>query len=441
MTLVLYLLGRSLWGPDNTSPFHHNMERNRLRKKSRRKNIGRSIYSCKDIFDVIRAQSCLTIIEDDDDEVRETDRGGINKAGANTKTRPHVGFLLDEKKIIPSESSLSNYSVEDEMEEPEQPMRRRPKTPVFAIGQLSHHSSNNIEVIKRRARSKSPPVFSINHLEYPSIQEIKEPIRRRAKTPVFAIGQLERKSTIRPIDKSQILADQYKEILPPRAFTPCADQRQIKRLTPKKLRKIKCQVSLRDLVRDQAKLSSPTTAYSDAETLVGSESPPTSPLSQKFKDIDKDILPLARTKKTQSSIQDDGRTLSTTSSDFSNDIALKITIDLLTNELATALFKHHPAEISDRASGLQILLMIEAYETVQQHVRQRIWDRHVKGMSNDHVQDVEDILERWLKVLYSVYDRTQESGSAEECAGKIEIADEWPLRKSLDMEGLTIQGE
>jgi hypothetical protein len=91
-----------------------------------------------------------------------------------------------------------------------------------------------------------------------------------------------------------------------------------------------------------------------------------------------------------------------------DDIGLEICVDLLTTELATALFRQHPAEREDRASGLQILLMIEAYETVQQHVRQQLCDPRVTEEMSNHVKSCDKILGYWLKVLYSVYDQSQE---------------------------------
>ena len=84
-------------------------------------------------------------------------------------------------------------------------------------------------------------------------------------------------------------------------------------------------------------------------------------------------------------------------------------MDLLTNALATAFFRQHPTENEDRASGLQILLMIEAYETVQQHVRQQLYDPQVTGQENGSLRSMERILNHWLEVLHSVYDRSEEA--------------------------------
>lgn len=244
--------------------------------------------------------------------------------------------------------------------------------------------------------------------------------RTRPKTPVFAVGQLERASMIRQLDTAQLYADGYQFVLPPRIVTPSIDikpQQKPKR-TPKTLRKVKCQLSLRDLVKDQDQyhdkalpaVPPPTSSYSDVETLVGSDSAPCSPGK------DDEVFYLAPTyQKPRHSTFDDSITLS----DFNNDVGLKICIDLLTNELASSLFKQHPAEAGNRASGLQILLMIEAYETVQQHVRRQLEDRHVTGRGgakeneNVDLEGMERILDHWLQVLYLVYNRSQELRSEE----------------------------
>ncbi|KAH7413061.1 hypothetical protein BKA64DRAFT_344163 [Cadophora sp. MPI-SDFR-AT-0126] len=259
--------------------------------------------------------------------------------------------------------------------------------------------------------------------------------RRRSKTPVFFVGQLERKSvaSVCELDKAQLLASEYQALLPLRLKTSFAQSTSqseshfqeldvdhdydnsapYRPKTPKRLRKIKCQVSLRDLVKQHSQCGpSPSTPVSDAETLVGSL--PCSPLDE---DFDKQThQPLfSPHHDTQihniSSDEDDELSLPSLTTSPSNDIGLKICTELLTNELATALLRHHhplEADTKDRASGLQILLMIEAYETVQSQVRRMLYDARVTGKQFGHVHEAERILEHWLMALYAVYDREQE---------------------------------
>lgn len=220
--------------------------------------------------------------------------------------------------------------------------------------------------------------------------------RSYAKTPVFQIGILESKH-----DASS-LAQYYQGLLPPRLMTPFLDlETEFKPETtvrniipPRTIRKMKRSRSLRSLCKKHERCES----LSDSETLVGSESPK-APLSPWLK----------HEKKTSST-----STFNCYSPDeedfkeevFDNDMALKKCMELLSNELSTVISSQPLSPSANRnSSGLQILLMIESYEKVQQHLRQNIKD-HEDGK----IEDVERILEYWLKVLYSVYDRLYEMG-------------------------------
>jgi ABC-type thiamine transport system ATPase subunit len=81
-------------------------------------------------------------------------------------------------------------------------------------------------------------------------------------------------------------------------------------------------------------------------------------------------------------------------------------MDLLTNDLATALYRQHPAESGNRVSGLQILLMIEAYEALQQQLREEMLSSHVTGFSEEHAKTVESTLNHWLQALRSIYEHS-----------------------------------
>jgi hypothetical protein len=248
------------------------------------------------------------------------------------KARPEIGFLFDNPQANASKSSMRTYSTDD----------------------------MDPEILKRT----------------------------RAKTPVFAIGQLEHASMF--IDKAQALAEQYQSLLPPRTFTPYP--LNLPEMAPKrlqKIRKMKCHLDLRDSIKEDPNRGH-SVAYSDAETLVGSESPspPQSPTEDHFEEAKSPL------------VDPHDRSLSDSMAIFEDDIGLKICVDLLTTELATAMFRQHPAERGDRASGLQILLMIEAYEAIQKNVRQQLCDPQVTQEMSDHVKSVDKILRCWLKVLY-----------------------------------------
>ena len=58
----------------------------------------------------------------------------------------------------------------------------------------------------------------------------------------------------------------------------------------------------------------------------------------------------------------------------------------------------------NRVSGLQILLMIEAYEALQQQLREEMLSSHVPDFSEEHVKTVESTLNHWLQALRSIYE-------------------------------------
>jgi hypothetical protein len=241
----------------------------------------------------------------------------------------------------------------------------QPQPPIQAIFSVS--STRSIESISN----------------YPE-DEMDNGYVRRAKTPCFWIGALDCKSTYDQFDPTNALADQYQDILPPRNFTPYPE---LSHQRPRKaLRKVKGQQSLRDLVTcHRLSIVSTTSSASDSEdTLVGTPSFQISPRSENFPDLDKP-------RQFQGV---EARELPTSSQE--NDIGFRICLDLLTNELATALFKKHPADGLEKASRLQILLMIEAYEAVQERIRQ---DSH----PNSHMSTM---LDNWLAALYSLYDES-----------------------------------
>ena len=240
--------------------------------------------------------------------------------------------------------------------------------------------------------------------------------RTRAKTPVFAVGQLEASRNHRSaaIDVAEELAKEYRALLPPRTETPFGRpefrvfatliEPVPSRTQRRGLRKIKAQRSLYRLGSPQK--PSRDSTISDSETLVGSE--PSSPLSDKPPCL-KPEHSAGWEKRGNSPILLDSQDDHHSSSD--SDVALSICMDLLRNKLAKSVSLQHPLEDGKRSSGLQILLMIEAYETVQRYVRQEIHYSRKTDASPDRGREVDRILSYWLQVLYSVYDYVQETGS------------------------------
>ena len=228
----------------------------------------------------------------------------------------------------------------------------------------------------------SPSLYSLDMMDL----ELQSLRRTRAKTPCFWVGQLEEKSA----DSARDLADEYQAELPLRMDSPYNPIGP--KILPRTVRKVKGQQSLRESLKCDRPYSS------DADTLVGSLTPSSqaSPTSAYF--------PSRFSEKYQEPTNYDHDLHQPL--DEHNDIGLRICLDMLTNELATALFKQHPVENLDRASGLQIMLMIEAYESVQQRIRQDMHQLHLENQNPNHVMAAEQMLDNWIDALYALHDQS-----------------------------------
>jgi hypothetical protein len=254
--------------------------------------------------------------------------------------------------------------------------------------------------------------LSIYALDEMAVEILK---RTRAKTPCFWVGQLDPKPGDNRYDSAIALACEYQAVLPPRTFTPGLETQPLERT----IRKVKGRQSLREIVeldesRDSIYSSSNCTySYnynynytSDCETLVDSDSPssPVTPRSAYF----------PRAGSPPSPFTDDARTTLPSHEPSLEDrtsAGFQVCLDLLTERLATGLFKKHPAEHLDRASGLQIRLMIEAYESVLQHIRGEISGPRLTSLRLGHLAEIEQTLDHWVRALYSVYERTRSDSS------------------------------
>lgn len=214
--------------------------------------------------------------------------------------------------------------------------------------------------------------------------------RTRAKTPCFWIGQLEAKA--RTCDSNHLsaaLAGQYQAMLPARTFTPCSEA-DITLVPKKSLRKMKGRSSLRELVTCQE-----LSLHSDTETLVGTP-PLGSPSSQCFS---------FRSRNDQLESDEDPQPVFLDIENQEQDVGFQMCLDLLTSELSTGLSKSHPTTNKETSSGLQILLMIEAYEAIQKQIQDEIDGGHVTGEKLEQAKDVEQSLSNWLDALNALYDK------------------------------------
>jgi hypothetical protein len=191
------MLGKSNCDSTTPTPSPQYKARERLQKKSPQgRDFCKRTYPYKD-FDFVKAQSCLTLISEYDEEPSYS-KSSI--AQQHDERLQHIGYLLES---LPSKFSDGS------------------------VGGFSQKEFDN-------------SIFR----------------RKRAKTPVFAVGQLEQKVVLEAAqDTAQFLAEQYRAILPSRAITPSITP-LVTTSTPKTLsktlRKIKSQKSLRDMVNDQS---------------------------------------------------------------------------------------------------------------------------------------------------------------------------------------------
>ncbi|TEY77491.1 hypothetical protein BOTCAL_0054g00200 [Botryotinia calthae] len=248
--------------------------------------------------------------------------------------------------------------------------------------QVQHNNDINNYRIRRIPSNYSISIYSSD--ERSSTHKM-EGLRKRAKTPVYFIGQLEKKAMEH--DSSEWLANQYQKALPRRRISSSWNLDLPLIPLRRTLRKIKSQESLRDLCRRNT--TSPSEA-SDCETLVGSDGRG-SPHSLIFKRDEKDHNFGVKSVESPTCEPLDKTSLS------DQDISLQICLNLLTSKLSTSLQQDHHSTTENKASSLEILLMIEAYESIRNGLRAGSRDLHVTSTA-------ETALDQWIQALYTIYE-------------------------------------
>jgi len=232
---------------------------------------------------------------------------------------------------------------------------------------------------------------------YPDAENADKELWRNTKTPVFAIGQLEKNASQYPANQNtEDLASIYQSLLPSPPITPFpgVDRTSHKQRT---LRKMRSQSSLRTEINDQP--TSPV--WTEDGTYLGSQTSFYSTWTQEE--------PTEEKYRSNSKLDDQKGSSTSTVSPATNP-GFQICLDLLTGELAAAFFQQHPIEHQKRASRLQIQLLIEAYEDLLQQIQQRQSILQVLGVSKEKLKSTEKLFEHWLDVLYTLYDLTEDSG-------------------------------
>ncbi|KAF5877879.1 uncharacterized protein Bfra_000041 [Botrytis fragariae] len=309
-----------------------------------------------------RVQPCLNLIQEENEAIGDGN-------GNNDVAITCAGRDLD----------LTEKEHEQDFYSPAQ-LRMSIQSPRYPP-QVQHNNDINNYRIRRVPSNYSISIYSSD--ERSTVSKM-ETLRKRAKTPVFFIGQLEKKAMEH--NSSEWLANQYQKTLPRRRISSSWNLDLPVIPVKRTLRKIKSQESLRDLCRRNA--TSPSEA-SDCETLVGSDGRG-SPHSSIFKGDEKNnkfrvenVLPPTCEPLDKTSDQD---------------ISLQICLNLLTSKLSTSLQQdYHTTEQGNKASSLEILLMIEAYESIRKGLRAGSRDLHVTSAA-------ETALDQWIQALYTIYE-------------------------------------
>ncbi|KAA8577081.1 hypothetical protein MFRU_023g00330 [Monilinia fructicola] len=366
ISMILYLFGLNKT-PKNPRPKDFT-KTNRLQKEAPFINdLPTDQVSPHRIFSEVltdfRVQSCLTLVQEEDETIGDDDG---NNDVANACAGRDLKGLKETEHEQHSLTTQSRTTVRQEKHPP----------------RIQDNINFNHNLVHRIPSNYSISIYSSEEI-YPT--ENMESLRRRAKTPVFFIGQLERKAMEN--DPSEYLANEYRTVLPRRRVASYMDLHIPLNPAKRTLRKIKSQESLRDLCKSYA--TSPSTV-SDCETLVGSDGG-SSPRGSIFKDDGKDdsfefkdVAPPAYEPTGKTSVSDE-------------DISLQICSDLLTSKLTATLCPGHSKDQGSKVSSLEILLMIEAYESIRKELRSDSREDHV-------ISAAETALDQWLHALYTIYE-------------------------------------
>lgn len=275
-----------------------------------------------------------------------------------------------------------------------------------------------IEPQESQNPAKVPEVSEVPQIpqvpEVPEIPEQPARLRRRPKTPIRRIGELEGYTEQAMNERCTGSTEGAEANRETRTKTASPT-------TPKSLRKVGGQHDLRrtSLDSDDAP-KSPN--FSDVDTIVGSESPPISARRRRndsnysfrssgswssnstssFYSVtsEKDFaIPEAKDGTAPMKASNINQDICTKPLDFAHNIEMQICLDLLKQDLSSALSPKNP---SDSTLALQIWLMIESYESMKQRLQQQLLKQNGLG-SKKTSEFTFQALDHWLEALYSVY--------------------------------------
>ncbi|OHF00298.1 hypothetical protein CORC01_04487 [Colletotrichum orchidophilum] len=287
---------------------------------------------------------------------------------------------------------------------PEKPRKVSFDTPAPAIiPEFSHLAVSNLTPRPSLDSSLSSPTSSIS---------TRSSMRRHAKTPIYAIGQLENASYGRSakiaekVSSVDLIANQYRDLLEtqdtdsirtdtrPDPFpsrqslltqsssirsrhsageTPAELRRDIFSPAPAPL----CRVSAYSPRSDDGTLVAFDEEAIYFKPMSFSPEPPSTPPPPP-----RNCARLNRNSHAQESSQN---------------LSLQIAMDLLTRELSTSMLDRSQKPETD-VSSLQIWVMIEAYERLRDQVLEA-------RKQTEEAQNLETVFDIWLKALYTLHDQ------------------------------------
>ena len=279
------------------------------------------------------------------------------------------------------------------------PPQEGPEGPVQIIPELSH-------LIIRDTPPPTPPHWhpfsSLSSHSPVSKPSTWTAMRRRAKTPIFSIGQLEkiprpgnalaseRRSSV------ELIAEQYRALLASRnsissdSHSEPPPSRQANDLVFEGVKRIQSLEDARQRLRDSVSLSpgrSPTYSIpvSDDGTLID------------FEDETVYFKPVSYSSEPTSPLFARQGLAAPSQTPTPANLSLQICLDLLMRDLSSGLRNRSSQPPQSETSALQVWVMIEAYERLRDELLDLRLDYSV-------LQPLEMMFDMWLRALYAIHD-------------------------------------
>ncbi|KAK1836696.1 hypothetical protein QBC39DRAFT_56732 [Podospora conica] len=269
-------------------------------------------------------------------------------------------------------------------------------SPVNIIPEFSHLAIRDAPHHHHHCHKKeSRPFF---HRSFS--QKSAPKMRRRAKTPIFSIGQLENiprpANALGRTSSVELIAEQYKALIESQesVLGDAHSEPPLSRNGDDAPEPLGGRVLRRQQSSDELDTASPFHAPSH-QILAGSPTSDDGTLVS-FEEDRVYFKPVSFSPEPRSPLPNFSQQLHplpTPSDDvLSSNLSLQICLDLLTRDLSSALASR-PSRSSPETSALQVWCMIEAYE--------RLRDQLAPGQAGGPVADMFDT---WLRALYRIHD-------------------------------------